>query len=462
MKIIRSNSRLVKIIGKSGCEFIEFAAMAIPRILPHVEGSAWEQIARSRTECSWSSPARKEIRITLAIGDEGQSDAASLRAFVTRKQVGIARRVAGETLDTREYDICKTAVEQIKEILQMGLPQINRRALSALSKSFDEEVISRHIQKHHKIEMSIGDLFSSLHELSEQTYENKSLSFGCLIDMEIANSLDAEARFPSDFLKAKKKYRALSDGFRTAYHVSTKGHVKNFLDLEDFNSPKLTAHNYFPDWGALLARASRGRRCGIALSRQGDILVFDGGTLRFTHRHGSWQYWNHNHIVNLLCDRAKAQRVPPRIMNSVIAAAYTAALDISFRRSGGLIVVLHNRRNLRQLVRSGDAISDAKKSAADTDFDRLFQKSKIQTMPTRTTVELASLDGAVVVSNHGDILAYGAILNPKKTGRLSGSEGSRTKAATGASNYGLAFKVSSDGGIEIFYKGSKFIEVSKS
>jgi hypothetical protein len=333
--------------------------------------------------------------------------------------------------------------------------------MKALRQAFDEEVIARHIQKHHQIQMSIGDLFSALHTLSEQTYENKSLSFGCLIDSKRRGGQN-RAKFPSDFLVAKKKYRALSDGFRTAYYVSGDGHVLDFLDLDGYKSSSLTAHNYFPDWGALIARASRGSKCGIALTRQGDILVFDGGTLRFTHRHGRWQYWNHNHVINLLCDRAKAQRVPPKVKNSVVAAAYVAALDISFRRSGGLLVVLHNERNLRQIVRAGDAISDNKSVGADVDFDRVIKGKAIQRLSTRVLVELASLDGAIVVSNRGQILAYGSILTPKKLGRVRASEGSRTKAATGASNYGLAFKVSSDGGIEVLHEGKRFIEVSKS
>ena len=74
-------------------------------------------------------------------------------------------------------------------------------------------------------------------------------------------------------------------------------------------------------------------------------------------------------------------------------------------------------------------------------------------------VELASLDGAVVLDNSGKILSYGAILQPKKRGRLSGSEGSRTKAAIGASNYGPTVKISADGGIVIYHKGVEFISI---
>jgi DNA integrity scanning protein DisA with diadenylate cyclase activity len=210
------------------------------------------------------------------------------------------------------------------------------------------------------------------------------------------------------------------------------------VDLETFASRELTGHNYYPVWAERF------------------------GTLRFTHRNDRWQYWNHNHILNLLRDRAKAQKVSAKVVNDVIVSIYLGALDVSFRRSGGLFVVLHNRRKLREIVRIGDAIGDKSRTLADRDFDRVLQGEKIQNLPPMTLVELAALDGAIVVANDGEILAYGAILSPKKAGRLRGTEGSRTKAAIGASNYGLATKISSDGDIDVYYKGKSFMRVSQS
>jgi len=42
---------------------------------------------------------------------------------------------------------------------------------------------------------------------------------------------------------------------------------------------------------------------------------------------------------------------------------------------------------------------------------------------------------------------------------LRGTEGSRTKAGIGASNYGLVLKVSSDGDITVFHDGEEFLRV---
>jgi hypothetical protein len=50
-----------------------------------------------------------------------------------------------------------------------------------------------------------------------------------------------------------------------------------------------------------------------------------------------------------LRDRAKAQRVSSKVVDDVIVAIYLGALDVSFRRSGGLFVILHNRRRLREM-----------------------------------------------------------------------------------------------------------------
>jgi DNA integrity scanning protein DisA with diadenylate cyclase activity len=107
----------------------------------------------------------------------------------------------------------------------------------------------------------------------------------------------------------------------------------------------------------------------------------------------------------------------------------------------------------------GDAINDANRNQIDRSFDRVVRNQKIQSLPRAIVVELAALDGAIVLANSGQILAYGAILQPRRTGRIRGTEGSRTKAAIGASNYGLAIKVSADGDVGVYYEGDEFIHI---
>ncbi len=122
-------------------------------------------------------------------------------------------------------------------------------------------------------------------------------------------------------------------------------------------------------------------------------------------------------------------------------------------------MILHNRRRLHDIVNNGDAIGDPKRNAADRDFDSVIQGRKIQSLARAVVAELASLDGAVVLANSGEILAYGAVLQPRKRGPLRGTEGSKTKAAIGASKYGLAVKISADGAISVYHKGKEFIRM---
>jgi len=92
-------------------------------------------------------------------------------------------------------------------------------------------------------------------------------------------------------------------------------------------------------------------------------------------------------------------------------------------------------------------------------LDATFDTALGELIPRAVAVELAALDGAVVLSNQGMLLAYGAVLDPKRRGRVGAEEGSRTKAAIGASYCGVAVKVSSDGDITVFLNGKAFIKV---
>ena len=142
-----------------------------------------------------------------------------------------------------------------------------------------------------------------------------------------------------------------------------------------------------------------------------------------------------------------------------MASIYRAALDVSFRRSGGMFVVLRNSARLSQVVRAADQIGHPKRGALSKQFDAALPARRIQDLPRTLILELAALDGAIVLSNQGALRAYGAVLEPKRRGRIDAEEGSRTKAAIGASNYGLAVKISSDGDITVYARGKEFIRV---
>lgn len=458
-KILRGNSRLTRRIGADGVDFLEHAAQAVSRLMPHLELGAWTEGAWTEARASWTSETRDAVRITLAIGQESDTGSRSLVTTAKRRH---GSKAAGYTVSLREHNLCDLIAKRISKVMsRIPVESSDGVSIRTLRDAFEEHVIAAHLQEVWKVRLPLESVLRELHKLSEQSYENKSYCFGCILDVGLGAIANADlGSFPSEFLQAKR-YKALSDGFRTAYVVSPNGEVADLVDLEQFEREKLTEKHFFPSWSERIARASRAGKYGIALSRQGDILIFEEGTLRFSYRFGRWQFWNHRFLLELLRDQARAQGVNRSQLGRVIGPIYRAALDISFRRSGGLFVILKNRNNVRKLVRSGDGIGDDRRLAADADFDNIFDGKTIKTLHRAIAVELASLDGAIVIDNAGRIRAYGAVLKSGGKGIKKGRrvEGSRTQAAIAASHFGLAIKISSDGDITVFAGGSEFISV---
>ncbi len=454
--LLRANSRARAALGSAGVAVLEDACGAFDRILPHVQLSAWRETDWVSNGVAWDSPERTKVRVTIAVGDREDEASRSLTAMVERRHISGATRHTRDTIDSNKFDLCKLIASRISEVVTRIRGGLDTESLRAISKGLDESVVARHVHNRYPLAVSVADVLDAFRTLAEQSYENKALTFGCLLDSKSSVPSSSSA-FPSSFLSSKR-YKALSDGYRTAYQISKNGAVVDFVDLESVER-RVTGQHYFPDWSEPMAGASHSGKCGIVLSRQGEVLVFYDGTLRFSYRHGRWQYWNHGYLVHLLRDLARAQHVPVPHLGRVVGKLYRAALDVSFRRSGGSFLILRNRSSLRAVVREGDAIGDSKRGLSDSEFDRVIRGTKVDSLPRSVLVELASLDGAVVLDNSGRIVAFGSVLQPRRRGRLHATEGSRTKAAIGASNYGLAIKVSSDGDITAYHRGKSFVEV---
>lgn len=457
MSCLRANSRLNGLLGGRGVAFLNHAVGAIERILPHVNVSRWVEGGWDRPGAHFTSQTKRELRVRVALGT--QEDGRSLTASVSRLQPKTHVGEGTRTIDLVEKDICSRIALAVSQILNAEVAEETKAAsLAAIEASFDEHIVSGHVAEHTAIAPVIPRLFATLHRLAEQTYENKSLAFGCIVDTNIEAADADRPLFPEEFLRLKR-YRALSDGYKTAYRMTGDGELRGFEDLDAWLRPPMKGEHWFPEWAEALANASRDGCHGVALTRQGDLLVFENGTLRFSYRFGRWQYWNHAHLVHALRSLCRVQRVAPKRIGRVVGALYRTALDVSFRRSGGLLVVLRKRDSLRDVVREGDAVGDHNRGHVDSWFDDALPSTSLLQIPRSVLVELASLDGAVVVDNTGRLLAYGAVLNPKKKGRVRGSEGARTKAAIGASEYGLALKTSSDGDITAYSKGEPVFTV---
>lgn len=445
------NFTLATTLGSSWLSLLEASLSALPRILPHTETSDWRiEKTGANARATFTDQGRRSLSLAVEITVGEQTW--SVHGTLKRRSIPAGVGAISRTIDLRERDIAKCVVLEIAETFK-AVRTADVATAEALRVGFDERVVARHLRNYHGLDVDLAAWFTALRQLAEQSYENKSLTFGCIVSTKDHSPPSVDSRFPADFLE-RKRYRALSDGYRTAYRVSTKGALIGFTDLPP-RAPE--PHRYYPKWCDELASHSRGKKLALCLTRQGDLLVLDSGRLTLSYRFGRWQYWNHTHIVDLIANAARVQHVPPAGVSGVVRSVYRAALDVAFRRSGGLFVVLRNQHSLRRIVRHGDAIGDSGRPGLDASFDEVLGDLYVQTSPRMIVAELAALDGAVVMANTGRILAYGAVLDPQRKGRVRAAEGSRTKAAIGASNYGLAVKISSDGDITVYLAGKQLI-----
>lgn len=448
---VPTNSTLRRELGEAGVDFLEHGIEGLERVLPHVDTGNWRiEKGAASVAVTFSDSTRRELRVVLGMDLDGT--AYSIYGTIQRRKIASGVGSISRTISLREQDIAKRIMTAIASTLGPANAE-SAGSLTALRAGIDERAIAEHLANYHGLDIDLAEWFTTLRGLAEQTYENKAVAFGCLIETENETLPQHGATFPRDFL-SRKRYRALSDGYRSAYRVSGRGALLGFVEI---GGRKLPPDRFYPEWCEDLAAEARHGRIGIALTRHGDIIIMDDGHLTFTYRFGRWQYWNHGHVVDLILNAARVQHVPPVLLGTVVRSIYRAALDVSFRRSGGLFVLLRNRQKLHHVVRAGEGIYDTGRDTLDATFDTALGPRKAQSLPRCLLTELAGLDGAVVLSNKGDLLAVGAILEPRRKGKVTGAEGSRTKAAIGASNYGLAIKISSDGDITVYVAGTKLI-----
>ena len=197
--MLRANSRLHDRLDRVGVELLTYIAGSIERILPHVEPLKWEESEWREPGSVWNDTNRTEIRITISIGRYDAPGNRSLTALVRRRKLSNA---AGATLDTREHAICNRIAARISEVMsyvfideELEL-ETSRATIRAVRDTFDESVIADHIENHHRLKVSVSALLSALHTMSEQTYENKSLAFGCVLDPK-EPLINAVSNFPA-------------------------------------------------------------------------------------------------------------------------------------------------------------------------------------------------------------------------------------------------------------------------
>jgi DNA integrity scanning protein DisA with diadenylate cyclase activity len=132
------------------------------------------------------------------------------------------------------------------------------------------------------------------------------------------------------------------------------------------------------------------------------------------------------------------------------------ALNLREARRGAIFVVLNDAGNAGDLINSADKLACEEPSpdslpAARQALNDLLRNRNAIDMPSGMLESVAAMDGAIVVTPNGDLIAVGALL--RASGGIGWAEGARTTAAISASQHATVLKVSQDGEIALLSRG---------
>lgn len=283
-------------------------------------------------------------------------------------------------------------------------------------------------------------------QLSQRSYENRSISYG-LVATASKSRVRTHVSFPSG-VQDNKRFDAITDGYRTALFLNKYGEIIRLEKIEKKNRGE--QRTYRPLWLEPLADFSTDMNLGIALTYQGDIMITWKRSILLSSRNGKWTYWNHRENLSVLRGAIEARYGrPPHNMSTLVERVYRCSLDVSFRRTGGMFFVLNNAADLSLFVDPEDQIRGNRRKPGDRALGDSLRDISLFRIEREVLADLAMLDGAIVCSRNGRLLAYGSVLKMPFPAGLEQIEGARSKAAHSASHKGLVVKISSDGPISV-------------
>ncbi len=224
----------------------------------------------------------------------------------------------------------------------------------------------------------------------------------------------------------------ISNGLDTLVVVTPAGEVAR---VEAINPAVM--HTFAPYRFRALAEWAKDLRVAAALTRTGELLVFQEQRLRFARRAGTWHHFTHDSVL-------AAIHLPFKL--DARTAMYETLLDVSFARSGGCLAVVdrHRRKHVARFVAAQDLVGRASSVKARLVRDAIG--TRFQDIDRRIRAEILGLDGATILAHNGELLAVGAIVKIESGSRGGG----RLAAAKTLSELGLGVKVSQDGHVSAF------------
>jgi hypothetical protein len=281
----------------------------------------------------------------------------------------------------------------------------------------------------------VNNLLRDLEQWSEETYEGPPISALVGITTELLGKKVVSLRT----ILQQPFGKVAASSMEVIATMSSGG---RFIGYEHLRQSAEIGETMAPQRFSAIARWTSKGKVAVALSRNGEILVFFQGGLGFARRRGRWRHFNHGALIKRLRQN-KAFPTP------LCAAVYQSCLDVSFAKVGGGIALIHADKSQEfdgaNRVSENDRVSGNSRKAQFLRY--AISNRKFQDLPRPLRQTLLAMDGTTVLHRDGSVVAVGAIVKVEAGSKTGGG---RKAAAMAMGQYGLGIKVSSDGEIAGF------------
>lgn len=213
--------------------------------------------------------------------------------------------------------------------------------------------------------------------------------------------------------------------------------------------------------------------CEWRISRPGCLQLFVNGAIRLEYQDGFWRYVNRQADYLKLCSFEESFLKDNKIIWDVVLAQ-------SDRRKSSIILVVESEKQILKdrvcsksdLNIKGNSRLPKRKSLKEftkenpvwllddvdpKDFllEQIRENNDVSKIGFNVLVQFSSIDGAMIVNKQGCLLGFGVILQVGGKQNSYKTEGAGARAVRLVSKYGVAIKISEDGPISIFHKGTQ-------
>ncbi len=456
-------------IGRRTAEFLGDLLPGIDIVLAYSlkHASVAGRLDGDGTLASWGSsvPEDPQWQWTLTllinnknrafIGDEGVStkifDIGGARGFDHWLRTGLPLKY-----------VISTAIGVITELGYLVSPKSPKLVSESLSKQLPLYYVAEFLarlwyhggEKARELSFTITRVMEHLESLSRTRVEHQALSHGVVITpTRSIRDTATVGKYPKDF--SLKRTPLLADGTRTALRVSRDGGCTGLITLHTLQAKKKNlnlARSTFGPLGLLAAASEYFSGISIGLRRDHSLVVFVKGDPLFIKRGRRWQgtmWWLVKDVLY-------------RKFGDVGRVVFDAAISLSITEQGGVLGIVEavpkgilEKDRVDIARRTSLQLRAARTIHNEWQFHRILPTDNVVQLGSSFLAMLAAIDGATLIHQNGQLLAYGAVV-PSRPG---GSEGARSAAARQLSNNGFVIKVSADGPITLYARGAEVFEV---